>query len=54
MKDLKIGGNNLVAIKHRQNCPQLFAATKLEATLWKPGYQTEQLLPIIPYWRGLL
>jgi len=33
MKDLKIGGNNLVAIKHRQNCPQLFAATKLEATL---------------------
>lgn len=33
IKDLKMGGNNLVAIKHRQNCPQLFAATELEATL---------------------
>lgn len=54
MKDLKIGGNNLVAIKPRQNCPQLFAVTELEATLWKPGYQREQLLPITSYWRGLL
>lgn len=54
MKDLKIGGNDFAAIKHWQNCPWLFADTKLEATLWRPSYQTEQLRPIISYWRGLL